>query len=574
MRNRAEGGRSRGRHRLSAPLSRLAGAAGLVALAAVPAAQAQIVLPQAPQVGSLGSGGSMVHAAQQAQQAGGGGPGGSADPMQSRGDPGALTTKGPPLKMIFEPRISIQADAYTTKGDAPWQGPGEVRVRAGAGFTFRANTAGLRGHADYMVYGTRYKEADANNRLEQALSANLTAELIDQLLYLDAIGSITQVSNSLFGLQTAPSGSANPNDSHESQNFLLRPRLQTRLGDWLDVRANVAANLLRSSGSLMPTEVLATGGGLQLAHRGPVFGAALDASTERNDFKWGRDTRSDRVWGTLYALIDDLDLQLRLLGGRERSDVLEPPLTTHQTWGVGAMWRPSPNTRLDGQYEQRAFGRAYQLSFDHTSGLVYVNLGASRGVQLGQMQEIQSPQQTAYELFMGSVSQVESDPLKRVSIVLRELAARGMDPLSLQRGRPLYSNSTVLASRLQASVGLRGRRSSIVGTVWRSTAERLDKVPDFYGDFALTNHLRTTGMGIQLSHRLTPTESVALNYMLQDNVGVGTSVRYTQQTLNGTLTSLLTTHSTGSIGITRNWSDRQPTVWGDTAVSAKYDLRF
>ncbi|MGE5386982.1 MAG: TIGR03016 family PEP-CTERM system-associated outer membrane protein, partial [Betaproteobacteria bacterium] len=88
------------------------------------------------------------------------------------------------------------------------------------GLRIDGQTARLKVHFDYQLRGIYYAEGSQSSHTQNALNTFGTLEAVDNLLYLDFSGVITQQSISAFGTQSPSTVNVNAN-STETANFRL-----------------------------------------------------------------------------------------------------------------------------------------------------------------------------------------------------------------------------------------------------------------------------------------------------------------------------------------------------------------
>ncbi|WP_277592514.1 TIGR03016 family PEP-CTERM system-associated outer membrane protein [Roseateles saccharophilus] len=394
----------------------------------------------------------------------------------------------------------------------------------------------LRGSLDYTLNGIVYEKSDQPSQLQSALQANGQAELIERHLLVDMNASIGQQSASAFGLQSTPTlGSqssvstlANAN-RHQVSTLLLSPMLHEVIGSLvsMDLRGNFSRTEVRGS-SLGDNR--GAGGSLRFTGAG---GGSLNwwtqVTTQQTTPASGRANRlSSAVLGLSYQ--PDADLTLGADAGRERNDYLTSTGQKGNTGGVNAQWRPTPRTRVNGDWHRHEYGNSHSFSFEHRMAHSVWQLSDSQAVTVGSLSA--GGVRSNYDQFFLLFASLEPDPVKRDLLVRAYLQAQGLSPDAPSSAGFLSSGPSQLRSQTLGFT-LQGVRSTLSAQASRNITRRLGSGLN-QGDLANNSRIEQRSYSLTASHQLTPTSGLSVTAAHQQALGdaSGRATRLTSLTAN------------------------------------------
>lgn len=379
----------------------------------------------------------------------------------------------------------------------------------------------LRGSLDYTLNGIAYLKSDQPSVLQNSLQAKGQAELIEHRLFVDMIASIGQQSASAFGLQSTPTlGSqssvstlANAN-RHEVGTLALSPLFHSVVGSLfsLDLRGNFTRTEVRGS-SLGDSR--GAGGSLRLSGlgAGPLNWWAT-VSTQQTVPK---EARTNRLSSALVGLnfLPDPDLTLGVDAGRERNDFLASTGQSGATGGVTAQWKPTPRTRVNGDWHRHEYGNSHSFSFEHRMSRSIWQLSDSRTVTVGSVAAggVRSNYDQLFLLF----TSLEPDPVKRDQVVRDYLQARGLSPDAPASAGFLSSGPSQTHNQM-LGITLQGARSTLSAQANRIITSRLGSGLN-QGDLANNSRIEQRSYSLTASHQLTPIASVSVVAAHQQTLG-------------------------------------------------------
>lgn len=445
-----------------------------------------------------------------------------------------------------------------------------TRLTAGVGLL--GQTGQVRGYLDYSLSGLVHARNGGLNAFQNALRAAFTADLVENRMRMDTSASISQSARSAF-LAQPDAGGAPLDNTSEVRSLSVNPSFRGPLGAGLRYTAALGYTITDAS----KTSNGDSSGSTAAVHLEPSTQARLswsvDASRQTSAYKAGRSTAGDRLFGTLNLRLDDQDLQLNTRAGVELSDLASARRQRYETWGLGAVWAPSPRTRLVADLEQRFFGKSHTLSLEHRTPLTVWRLSDSRSLSTGNGQSGSSGRGTAFDLFFTQFASVEPDPVKRIDLVNSFLRNNGIDPTAGADPSFLRSAAT-LQDRQELSVAMRGVRSSAVLVLTRSKTRRVDDAASVIDDLQNASEVRLQRYALDLSHRLTPTTSVTLALSTLHGSGTQAGQSNRQRQANVQYAARLSAESDAILGARRTLYATGPAANAQSALFATYGLRF
>lgn len=443
-------------------------------------------------------------------------------------------------------------------------------TRLTAGLALRSQTGLVRGFADYSLSGLVYARHIEQNTFQNALRASAGADLIEGRAQLEMTASISQSAISAFGVQPSADSSTRSN-STEVRRLQLSPTFHGPLGADLRYNAALGYGLTDSRGtSNGDSNSTSASVHVEPTSKG-LLSWSLDGSVLRSDHAAGRSTETNRLFGGVSSRLDDFDLRLTATGGLELTDLASAARQRYTTWGVGAVWAPSPRTNLSAQYDHRFFGSSHNISLEHRTALVIFRLSSSRSVSTSGNQASASGQGTAFDLYFNQFASLEPDRNKRTDLVNAFLRDQNIQPTA---SLGFLQSSASIQNQQQLSAAWRGVRSAAVLLYTQSTSTQIGLSTGLLGDFASSAEVHLRGLSLDLSHRLTPMSSLNLTLSQRRGSGKLDTQRNAQQQVGLNYTTRPNAYGTLSAGLRRALYDNLSGRFNETAVFATYGMRF
>lgn len=485
---------------------------------------------------------------------------------QSGGDaPGRL--------MALEPRLSVQETFTDNHRPGDTLGAADAITRVTAGLGWRGRSGAVRGYLDYALSGVVYARHSERNELQNALNANVAADLIEDRLQLLGSAAIARTAISAFGTQPGGAGD-NSSNVTETRTLQLAPTLRGPLGRSVRYKATVAHTLTDAAGSSLGNSATTTAG----LHLEPTersrLGWTLDASSLVSDFKQGRRTRSDRLYGGLSMDLQAYDLQLSARLGGESTDIASLDRRSYTTWGLGLRWTPSPVARVDVEFDERFFGRSHQIVAEYRLPRTVFGLRSARSLSTSGNQLV-GQRSTLFNAVFNDPRYVslQPDPALRDALVRQVLLNYGLDPNAVANIGALRSAAT-LQDQLEVSAVWTGVRQSVMLMLSRNSTRRVDALSSAVDDLQLVDRIRTSQLALNIGHRLTPLSTLALQMSTQRTSSGRTDLASRQTQAELQWQTRLTPDSTAGATLRRVHFINGLRTSDETALTASYGVRF
>ena len=478
--------------------------------------------------------------------------------------------------LSFVPNVQVTQTLTNNVNVSPTEKHSESITQVTAGIAVGSRSGILRGFLNFGLTGQIYARDSSRNSLSGqntvGANANVDVEVVDGRGFVNVSAAVSQAALSSFAAQTGNDGLNNPNTT-EVRTLQVAPRWLGRLGS--NVRYTVTGSYgLSSTKSSDVGDSASSSLNLQLSNANASrLGWSVDASRQVSGFSAGRTTSSNRVFGTLNLLVDDLDLRLGVNAGREYSDLTSQSQSGVGTWGVNAVWTPSPVTRVSAQYDERAFGKTYSLGIEYRTPLTVWQLTNSRSVTTSGNQLQAGSRGSVFDLFYAQFASIEPDPLRRIDLVNAFLRSNGIDP-SAGVGPVLLTSAATIQDLLSVSVAYRMQRGSATLFVTRSKSRRADTLSNAVDDLANAGQVDQRTISLNLSHRLTPELSANLNLSTLTGEGTSAAQSNAQRTANLQVSGRLSPKSSWSLALRRTLYETSLVPYNESAVIATYSLQL
>lgn len=421
---------------------------------------------------------------------------------------------GPKPALSLVPRVSATLVASDNFDQRSLGAESDLVARLTAGLSLQGSRGAFKGSLDYALTSVQYVRHHEYGNLQNALSANFSVDLLDDRLQLVSDAQIGRGAVSAFGVQPGTAGDANANVT-EVRSVRIAPRWRGVAGPGLRYVVQLSSGLSQASNSTVGDQHQNSASlRVEPVERGRLTWSA-DASHVETAYKAARSYRTDRASANGNLTLDALDLQLRAGVGHERGNQSSLAFIDGTTWSTGAVWQPSPRTRLSFDREARLVGHTHDLRFEYRLPRASLVLYDARTLSTDQSA-------TGNPL----LSQLERDPALRALVLQRLLP--GVDPASPLSLGFLQSGATSLSQR-GMSLGWTMPRQTVTLTLQSGTTRRVDPLAAFVGDLALTNAVRQTGIDLNIAHRLTPDATLALAARSQRSSGDQGGLRSNQK---------------------------------------------
>lgn len=448
----------------------------------------------------------------------------------------------------------------------------EFTTTVSPGVRMVANGRRLTGNLDYSLTRVMRTQNTSGDETQNSLRSSARLEAVEDRLFVDYNGSISQRAISAFGQQSDDPLSANSNRT-EVRTFQLSPYLQGRVSDWADYQLRYTGMSSRSKSSLgSDQDSQLFYGSLRSPARGSQFNWSLDANRQTIDFKEGRELESDMLRGVLgYRVVPELNLTF--IPGWESNNYASADRDSRFTWGVGADWAVA-RTKLSALLEQRFFGRAHTLSFEHRSPRTAWRISDTKNVNVSPEQFGRATLGSLYDLLFFQFESIEPDPVRRALLVESFLLANGLNgqtPIEIG----FSSSGARLQRRQDVSFTLIGLREtlSLVATQSRSSS-LFNSSTTGQDDLSVSSFVRQQTYSLSYTRRLQPGTSLNVLVSRLRSLGSEALQSTTLKSYSISLSTEVGQQTSASIGLRRAEFDSPTAPYTEHSIRGGLTVRF
>ncbi len=451
---------------------------------------------------------------------------------------GALCCSAPPAQggtWEITPSIAVSETATDNVALSATQKQSDLITDLAPGLRIVGRGDRVKLNFDYQLHNFVYAQDSSRNNTQNALNAFGSLEAIDNWLFIDASGVITQQSISAFNGSSPANSSINSN-STEASNFRISPYIRGSFGDF----ANYQLRYAKSSSNAKSNAVANAENDEWSANLRGTTGLAalswsLDGSSQSVAYGNGRTTEADRLRGVLTYQFDP-QFRMSLIGGRESNDYLSLEKESKTTHGWGLEWMPSERTQVSYTKEKRFFGDAQSLSLSHRTARTIWRYSDSKDVSVLPNQLATVGMGSMYDLFYGIFApqlapQFPNDPIGLSNAIMQLMRANGI-PLNQQVVGGFLTTRVSIQRRKELSLALVGVRNTVTFAATQSDSEGLGTgLSGVSDDFSLTPNIRQRGVSANWSHQLSGLSTLTATFSRQISTGVGAFSLNTTQNL-------------------------------------------
>lgn len=410
-------------------------------------------------------------------------------------------------RWIIEPAVSSQL-TWTSNSSFGESGPGESDAIVALSPRVRVNGSGarLRLIGTASVSGIAYADRTQPTAVEPTADLSARLEAIERLFFVEAGYRATRTSENPFGARA--DGVASSNRLTTSQ-WSLSPVVESDSAVDLHYRLRSDNTWTRAIGGEGVTTTAGAGGyfGRHSAsiERDPrPFGWRLEAERSLTRYDDPAEPSVSIAAARVilnYAIADEWSVGLR--GGHERNNAETGEDRSRSIYGMQTRWQPSPRTTLSALREERFFGSAWSLAFDHRQPRLAWSLGLTRGVDTTPQALFDLPPTDNVTGLLDAMFTTRfPDPVERARVVQEFISQQGL-PSATQGPVSLFSQRLSLVTSRRASMSVIGSRASLTLSGYAArTEDALDAGPLATGGAASNNTQH--GVSLVLSHRLSP----------------------------------------------------------------------
>lgn len=444
------------------------------------------------------------------------------------------------------------------------------------GIRIDARTARLRGYFDYALRGILYARESGNNQTQNALNTRATLEAVDDWLFFDFSGLISQQTISAFGTQSASNTTINNNNNTETASFKISPYIRGHLGTSVNYLLRYSASTTQSDAATASDTNLSEWAG-QL-RGGTMFrnlAWTVDATQQTNDYSRGRKTEAERLRGMLTYLVQP-QFKTSVSLGQESNNYASLNQETHNTFGYGFEWSPTERTLMSVFKERRFFGDGHNISFTHRFPRSSIRYTDTRDVTVLPNQFSSVGLGNVYDIYFQLFSNLppyadmtgSAKDVAVASAVNAFLALSGVSPNTQVTSSFLTSRASV--QRLQQlSLALTGAANTITLLATRSENQSVLASSSLNDDFSQNTQIRQQGFSLTLSHKLSAHSNLNVTASRQESTGNGgttTASKAKSTSYQVNFTTRLGSKTSGSLSARRSEFDNATSPYTENAL--------
>jgi uncharacterized protein (PEP-CTERM system associated) len=336
--------------------------------------------------------------------------------------------------------------------------------------------ASWQGH----LYEYARDRVSGTDRFSQQLQASALAEVLSDLLFLDASAAISQ--QPVSPLLAGPGNGLSNDNRNEVRSYRISPYLRYRFGAFATADLRYAHDMVDSDNlgfgrSTADTLNLGLAGGSMFRRVGWTL--ALSSQNLDDSIAPPSSSRSGNL-SLRYSVTPELSWNLG--GGYDKFDYESMGNDTQgASWSTGFTWAPSPRTSLAVSAGRRYYGDSYFLAASHRSRYTVWNISYSDDVTTTRSQFLLPSAVDTAAMLNRLFIPTFPDPAQRAIAVEAYIRASGL-PRSLPDSVNYFTNRYMLQRQFQASAGLQLARTTLLLSVFHTKREALSL---FQADSAL-----------------------------------------------------------------------------------------
>lgn len=490
----------------------------------------------------------------------------------------------PPRAFVIKPRIKF-TETWTDNVSIVRANNGKESgfiTELAPGVNINAKTARLKAKLDYTLLGQYYSTPSGYSRTQNSLNSFGTLEAVEQWLFVDFSGVISQQAKSAFGPQSPSSASLNKNLT-ETATFRLSPYIRGQFAGLVEysLRYN-RATTQASAATVSDIELSEWTGQIRGSTPFQSLRWSLDASQQTADYSLGRKTDAERLYATATYLVVP-QFSVSVSGGTESNNYASANSESHTTHGFGFDWTPTERTKISAFKDRRFFGDGHRFNFTHRFTRSNISYSDTKDVAVLNQSASFGLGATNFELAYLACTLDQSlrypdDPeqLDQVCTAWANsfVSQNGLPPNEQATTSFLFSRAT-LQRRQQLAIAVQGARNTLTVMFNRNEMQSLLASSTLPDDFSSTTRINQRGLSINYSHRLSGLTSLNLLASRQESVSTGVSaLKLTTTMYQANLTSSLGPKTTGGLSIRRTESDSTINPYTENALIGTLSVNF
>ncbi|MDT8997950.1 TIGR03016 family PEP-CTERM system-associated outer membrane protein [Paucibacter sp. APW11] len=447
---------------------------------------------------------------------------------------------------------------------------GAVILQVAPGISVQAKSPHLKGTLDYSINALMYGKTDRSGQIQQQLASRATAELVDNIFFVDGTATISQQTVSAQGVQS--SSNLNPTGNRtEVGSLALSPYARGRLGEVanFETRVNVsetrAKDTIFGDSSSKGASLVVNGSGQK------VLNWSATVATQKVAPKAGRETLNDRLYAALLYK-PDIDVNLSVRGGKERTNYTSTDPVSSKTYGADAQWTPTLRTKFSLGWDHHAYGNSHSLSFEHRMSRSVWRYSDSRSVDNGGGQQGVGGRSN-FDMLYSLLTSIEPDAAARQKRTNEMLQQYGLSADAIATPGFLTAALTI-ARRQELSFALEGLRNALTVQGSRTSNTRLGALSLLDDGLGGASVVRQLGLNVNLAHKLAADSSLSLLWVYQRSTSDLPSATSTLRSLSAAWTGRLGNRTSLALGVRHAEFDSTTAPYTENSVYGTLQQQF
>jgi uncharacterized protein (PEP-CTERM system associated) len=471
--------------------------------------------------------------------------------------------------LVVTPSVSLVETLTSNRDLDSTDAQADLITRISPSLFVRSGSGALRGSLSYTLNGVIYARDSGSNSAFHTLSGSGELEFVPNRAGMTVSAGASRQAISAFGTQSTDE-SLNGANQAQTFRYSLSPYLKGRLLGNVTYVAQLAYNDSRSDADI-DTDTRSVNALVGLSGRLGALGWGLDASRLVSETAQQPRVHNGRIGGSLNYLAD-VDLQLALRAGYEVDDLRTGESESTATWGAGLVWTPTVRTSVNLDFDRRFFGRSYSVRFSHRMARTIWTFNDSRSLTV--------PGVTGrgvlslYDLFFAQFASIEPDVTRRDVLVRDFLAANGLNGAdTIVLPGFLATGPTVQRSQT-ATMAYNGRRTTFTVTALQTRSTSASDTAAAGSDLADGRNVRQQGLTFNLSHRLTPDDSIVFTLSKRRTLGSGSQAATDLSSIVATWSARLGRYTNVSLGVRHSYFASETNPYHESALTGSVRMRF
>lgn len=435
-------------------------------------------------------------------------------------------------------------------------------------------TARMKVYFDYALSGNFYTNANQSSNTNSYLTTFGTFEAVDNWLFVDFRGAISQQLINPFGTQSPSTAYYNRNTA-QTGTYGISPYIRGQLVGSAEYYLRYNYMYTDSgAGGFSDITLSQWQGQLRGNTRFQNLRWTIDGSQQSSDYSRGRSYDDERLRAMLtYRLFPEFSISAS--GGTESNNYQSIDMERKTTYGYGIDWAPTDRTTVYGYQEERFFGNGHNVLLSHRFPLSTIRYTDVRDVSFIPGQNTTAGMGTIFDMYFDQFASLIPDPGARTNFVRTMLNQAGISP-NAQVTSDYLANRPRVQRRQQLSIILYGSRNSLTFLAARNDNEALSLVPGAPGN-AISNlsRIEQEGYGIYFSHRLTPLTALnASGYREETTTSSQLAAKTTMTTIQAGVSTNLGAKTVGSLNARYTEFESPVNPYNETALIGAVAIFF